>query len=264
MVISKKSKLIILKSLIAISVVAIGFSSYKIYTLKKEEIDNTQSYDKVKMLYSNSSDDSSTVEIDIDSDGDSEQVRTYLLDLYDENNDFRGWLNIPGTTIDFPVVQADLSDPYHYLNYDFYNGYNTFGCPFIGAGDDIYSNNIIIYGHHYRGGNMFTPLDGYVDQEFVNNHRYITLETLDQSHTYEVYCVFRMSMSYRTWMWDQEFDFPTEADFDAFIANCEEYNEISPLIEPEYGDHFVTLVTCNYSSDNARLVVIGCEHSASN
>ncbi|MCR5529867.1 MAG: class B sortase [Saccharofermentans sp.] len=251
----------ILKLIIVLSIIILIFCGAKIISLNREEYMNKQGYDKLQVLRSDTIvPDSIIIDLDYDGDNDMDPVREYLMDLYNINHDFRGWLNISDTTIDFPIVQGWPEDPEHYLHYDFYNAPNTFGCPFIAAGDTIEADNIVIYGHHFRNGNMFAPLDNYLDQTWADDHRYITLEALDKTHTYQVFCVFRMEVVDRPFHWDSSFLFPEEDDFNDFIANCNRYNEIETDFVPEYGDNFITLVTCNYSYSNGRLVIIACEY----
>ena len=52
--------------------------------------------------------------------------------LVDANSDFKGWLNVPDTQIDYPVLKASEDDPEYYLRRDFDKNYSFSGTPFIG------------------------------------------------------------------------------------------------------------------------------------
>ena len=53
-----------------------------------------------------------------------------LAALQSENPDCVGWLTIPDTSVDYPVVWTP-SDPEHYLRRDFYGNYASGGTPFL-------------------------------------------------------------------------------------------------------------------------------------
>ena len=43
------------------------------------------------------------------------------------NADVIGWITIPGTPVDYPIVQAPADDPDYYLKHDVYGQYNYMG-----------------------------------------------------------------------------------------------------------------------------------------
>ena len=47
------------------------------------------------------------------------------------NPDVVGWVTVPGTGIDHPVVQASAEDPEFYLTHDVYRKRSVYGCPFL-------------------------------------------------------------------------------------------------------------------------------------
>ena len=55
------------------------------------------------------------------------------------NPDFRGWLKIKDTVIDYPVLKSSNDDPEYYLHRDIDKNYSFSGTPFIGAGADGHS-----------------------------------------------------------------------------------------------------------------------------
>ena len=50
------------------------------------------------------------------------------------NPDIVAWVSVPGTDIDYPVVQASADDPTFYLDHDVYRCWNPYGCPYLDAG----------------------------------------------------------------------------------------------------------------------------------
>ena len=76
------------------------------------------------------------------------------------NPDIIGWVTVPGTGIDYPIVQAHDGDPDHYLRYDVYGGWNYHGVPYLHwkCADDglLGAGNALVFGHHLDDGTMFS------------------------------------------------------------------------------------------------------------
>lgn len=82
---------------------------------------------------------------------------------------YKGWISMPGTMIDYPVVQG--KDNEYYLSHDVYDQKNSYGSIFIDANYAEERDLVkIIYGHHMDDGQMFTDLLKFQDDEFRYNH----------------------------------------------------------------------------------------------
>ena len=107
------------------------------------------------------------------------------------NDDVIGYLLIPDSKVDYPVVQSDARRDYYLKrNLDGSTGYP--GC--------IYSENMnskefddpvtILYGHNMANGTMFGQLHKYYnDEEYLENHRYFFLYQPDGVKLFEVIAV---------------------------------------------------------------------------
>ncbi len=118
------------------------------------------------------------------------------------NSDFIGWLQIPGTKVDYPVVLTNDVD--YYLDHTFNHQENIIGCLFSLSKSDYSapSRNIAVYGHHMRRSRattMFQPLHEYKSASFRNAHADISFDTLYGSRSYTVFSVIRKRES----DWDQ-------------------------------------------------------------
>jgi len=100
------------------------------------------------------------------------------------NPDIIGWIVVPGTAIDYPIVQASSDDPTFYLTHDVYKDYNIYGCPYVDAGceglDDL---SPIIYGHHMINDTMFSDFSNMTDNDYAEKHSSIYLHTPDNNTT---------------------------------------------------------------------------------
>lgn len=118
--------------------------------------------------------------------------------LKEKKPDCIGWISIPGTPIDFPVMQnGDF-----YLKHDFDGNYTDYGLPFLDERCNLEtSDNLIIYGHHMNDGSMFSALLNYEDMAYFEQHPDITFETIGGVAHYKVAAVIRAAGSYEPNSW---------------------------------------------------------------
>lgn len=193
-----------------------------------------------------------------------EPAETFLLPeyagLYQQNPDLVGWLTVPGTRINYPVVQTP-EDPDHYLHLDFSGEYAACGCLYAQADCDVNapSDNIVIYGHNMRDESMFGELDAYEREEFWEEHRTILFDTLTEHREYEIVSVFKTfvySDSPEAFPYYKFVSAENPEEFDAFLRRCRELQLYETGVDAEYGDRLITLSTCEYSRENGRLAVV--------
>lgn len=90
------------------------------------------------------------------------------------NPDYRMWLSIPGTGIDYPVVQYD--DNQYYLNHNFYKDEHIGGSLFVDSSvQPLVTDNTIVYGHNMKDGSMFGSLRKYREEEFYLKHPFVRI-----------------------------------------------------------------------------------------
>ena len=108
--------------------------------------------------------------------------------LSEINPDYAGWISIPGTSVDYPVVQG--SNNYTYLYYTFTGEENASGTIFIdyrcsGAFDDPF---VMLHGHNMLDGSMFADIRHYTRSDFRAEHPEIVITDVDgRTFTYLVY-----------------------------------------------------------------------------
>ena len=178
------------------------------------------------------------------------------------NSDFIGWLQIPGTKVDYPVVLTN--DVNYYLDHTFNHQENIIGCLFsLGKSDySAPSRNIAVYGHHMRRSRattMFQPLHEYKSASFRNAHADIYFDTLYGSRSYTVFAVIRKRES----DWDASAaDFASEVDYQAFLDRALEWSLYDTGVQVSTDDHILTLITCDrdYHSDDGQLVVMAVQN----
>jgi sortase B len=178
--------------------------------------------------------------------------------LYLLNDDLVGWIRIDDTRINYPVMQTP-DEPDFYLKRDFEKNTNKNGCLYVREQCDVFrpSDNLTIYGHNMRNGNMFHDLFKFRDKSFWETHKTFTFDTIIERHTYEVVAIFKTTASVgRGFAYHLFVNAVDEEEFDNYIATCKKLALYDTGVTAEYGDKLITLSTCEYSQTNGRLVLV--------
>ena len=193
-------------------------------------------------------------------------------ELYEQNQDFIGWLQIEGTNINYPVMQTPQDEEY-YLYRDFYGEENQNGCLImdtdsnVGVGDreheyrngSVSSTNLIIHGHTMKSGEMFGDLDLYADEAYGLEHSVICFDSLYEHRKYELIAVFYSQVFYENqdvFKYYKFFQADTEEEFDDWYDNIKQLSLYDTGVTAEFGDEFITLSCCAYHVEDGRFVVV--------
>lgn len=178
--------------------------------------------------------------------------------MYALNSDMVGWIQIPNTAINYPVVQTPDS-PNFYLRRNFYKESATCGTIYAREACDVNlpSDNVTLYGHNMRNGTMFADLHKYKDKSFWEDNRYIYFDTLTEYRTYEIFAIFVTTADLTKGFTYHIYDtFETEADFNKYVSTCKNMDLYETGVTPVYGEKLLTLSTCDKTIDDGRLVVV--------
>ena len=177
-------------------------------------------------------------------------------EVYEENNDFVGWITIDGTRIDYPVVQS-VEDPDFYLKHNFDKNYSSYGVPYLQSDCDILtSDNLVIHGHHMNDDSMFSDLCQYARADFYQEHKTIRFDTKYSYGLYEIIAVFRTVGDESGFMYHHFVDAEEAQAFDDYVAACKELALYETDSTAQYGDRLITLSTCEYTRKNGRMIVV--------
>ena len=185
--------------------------------------------------------------------------------LYMENPDLCGWLQIPDTEIDYPVMHRDGDNDF-YLGHNFYGEDDVNGllvldkrCPKDGSG-----SHLLIHGHNMKSGFMFGGLKNYKSEEYCRKHPLIYYDTLTEPRIYRIFSVFQSSTNLADqgdFHYYDYIDIESQEDFDAYVSAVRQQSLYEIDAEVQYGDRLITLSTCDYAKDNGRLVIVGKEET---
>ena len=174
-----------------------------------------------------------------------------LAALQSENPDCVGWLTIPDTTVDYPIVWTP-NDPEHYLRRDFYDSYASGGTPFLDGRNkpQTEGQNLIVYGHNMLDGSMFKPLLQYLTPNFRQTHQDIYLELNGAQYHYQV--IASLETSSRSLVYTYT-DLSGAAEMEDFRSTLLEETGLEAVPRTE---GYLTLSTCNNQGGNSRVLVI--------
>lgn len=211
-----------------------------------------------------------TTEATTEPEPEPEMLEKYV-EYYELNNDFVGWISIPGLTdssgdmyIDYPVVQAD--DNSEYLELSFEREKSSAGCIYADYKVPItaksHADNITLYGHSMANGTYFRHLLDYKNGvDVVQDSYIINFDTFWEENQYVIVACFLIGIY--EWQDSEPLfeyykcrNFDTEEDYNYFYENIMLRTYYNSNVECEYGDEFLTLSTCAYDFDDSRWVVV--------
>lgn len=186
---------------------------------------------------------------------------TYDWDTLAETNaDIKGWLYLPDTPIDLPVVGAPDND--YYLNHDFWKQEKSAGCPFMDKDTDQWDFNKTIYAHNMSRPSevMFSPLLHYKDEAYFQSHRQLFYtECYGDTAEYQVMAVVKYNAGgIESW----DFRTRNHADMEScriWMGQLQEHALY--YAEPDRApEKILTLSTCDrseYGKDGRLVIVAG-------
>lgn len=174
-----------------------------------------------------------------------------LSALSAENPDCVGWITIPDTGIDYPVMYTP-DDPEHYLRRDFSGVSASHGTPFLDGRNmaEAENQNLILYGHNMMDGSMFKPLISYLDPSFRETHQEIYLELSEKQYQYNVLAVAETSTTSPFYTFTSLADPTAASDFRATLLKETDLDVV------HQAEGYLTLSTCNNGGGNSRVLVI--------
>lgn len=184
-------------------------------------------------------------------------------EIYAENEDLVGWLEIGGTSVNYPVLQSDSEEnSQFYLTHSFAKKKDKNGSLFMDYRNDFLNRdtNIIIYGHNMKSGAMFGVLKKYLDKGYLEKHAKIRFDTIYEHGAYEVIGAFLSEVSYQdeyTFRYYNFLNAENESEFEAFRVNVMQLDALKKgTLDAKYGDQLLTLSTCSSYTDEGRMFII--------
>ena len=224
--------------LLVVFICILGFCSWKLYNIKKEE-DNA---DNLK---------EELIEI-IDIPDVVEEQPEELIDfkkLIDINPDIVGWIIIEDTQVNYPIVKGNNNS--YYLNHSYDKKWSGYGSIFMDyeSSKDFSDYNTFVYGHNTKNGSMFGELYKYIRQNFYDEHPTFNLYTPSNNYIVEVISAY---------VDDTESDsyikqFASLDDYQKYIDLIISKSRIKTNITLDYKkDKIITLYSCSHETNHKK------------
>lgn len=253
----------ILTAVIVLCVVSAGFMGWRVFETRRDYQKGEEALNQVYRMMQQIQETAAESGEKEASEGEADQktAREHMLEVYEalhlENEDLIGWIQIPGTQIDYPVMYTP-QDPTYYQYRSFQKEKNSYGTIFI-DGDCRMEDappNVILYGHHMRNGAMFAELQNYDSFEFWQEHQTVYFDTLEENGDWQVVAAFKRPAEEL----DEEFKkmllAETAEDYERLADYIRRYQFYDTGIEFSWPEELITLTTCEYTQGDGRLLVI--------
>lgn len=240
--------------LVAIIIVCLSIIGYKYYNYNKDDKLNSEIQDLQPVINEASDlDNNSSGENDgQDQSKDGDYVNSANEEqLKSINSDYKMWIQIENTNINYPVVQSSDND--YYLKHNFRKESNISGTVFVESANDIDNDkNIILYGHNMRNGTMFNNITNYKEESFFNEDNKINIIMNNTLYEYEVFSVYVKNVSEV----NLAIGFANEDEFINYAYNEADESLYKKDVDFSAEDNLITLVTCSYEFTDARTIVV--------
>lgn len=248
--------------LLAVLVAVLGFSVFQIVQITMEYQGGEDSYDALGQYVSIPSGNSgkdTDVPPETNEAGETipvvEEPQWPVVDfeaLATINDDIVGWIYIPGTVINYPIVQGSDND--YYLTHLFDGTANKSGCIFLECSipGDFTAQNNVLHGHNMKNGSMFAAINNYKGQNFYNTHPMGMLVTPDGN--FEIHFFSGYVCDTDADAWDPYF---YSDDYQAWLDRLMSKSYFRGDVVPAAEDQVLTFSTCSYEFDDARFILHG-------
>lgn len=171
------------------------------------------------------------------------------------NPDVYAWIWIPGTNVDYPILQSDSDDISYYLEHTIERLEGLPGSIYTEKynAKDFSDPVNIVYGHNMKNGSMFADLHKFEDQTFFDSNPYIYIYLPDKALKYRIFAAITFDDRYLM----ENYNFSDPEDFQKYLNELRSSingcvnNEIN--VTQETG--ILTLSTCIADAPNNRWMV---------
>ena len=170
-------------------------------------------------------------------------------ELLNANKDVVGWIYIPETNIDEPLLKGATNDTYLYTN--FKKKKSSAGSIFVDEGNsgDLLDSNTIIHGHNMKNGSRFHNLRYFLKSDYYKEHPYIYIYLPDGTvNVYEVYAADKINAYSNL--------YSTDVDYASYIKSVQSSANQKTSVSGEQSP-LIMLSTCYDSGSDERYAVYG-------
>lgn len=169
--------------------------------------------------------------------------------------DVYAWIRIPGTRVDYPIVQREGDNSY-YLNHTIEGRRRAEGAIFTENynSKDFTDPNTVIYGHNMKNGSMFKGLHKYKDKQYFAEHSELFIYQENRILRYKIFAAYTYDSRHLLMSFDYDDENVYRAYLDSVLTRKDMSSNIDTSIKITPEDHIITLSTCN-NNDKQRYLV---------
>lgn len=186
---------------------------------------------------------------------DDKTVKDYIDELKTKynNNDIKGILSIDGLDVSIPIVKG--KDNSYYLSHAVNKKKSVIGSAFIDYRNNLNSKQINIYGHNSTKFNPpFKVLEGYLNKEYYEEHKYFEFMVNDEVRKYEIFSVVIANKDN-----DEEhmqFSYKKDSDWLKHYQRLKKKSKYKIDVSVNKDDKIMVLQTCIFGRYHDKLLVI--------
>ncbi len=177
-------------------------------------------------------------------------INVDFSELKRKNSDVKGWIQVNGTNINYPFVQA--KDNKYYLTHAFDKSYNSSGWVFLDYRNNGTSNkNNILYAHGRNDKTMFGTLKNILKSGWLNNNNnYVVKISTDTENTlWGVFSVYHIPTT-NDYL---QIEFANNKEFLTFATKLKDRSAHNFSATVNETDNILTLSTCYNKSEKVVL-----------
>lgn len=178
-----------------------------------------------------------------------EKLKEQTQELCTNIDNSIGWINVPETKINYPVMYS--GDNNFYLHRSVDGSYLRVGSIFLDyrCNSDFTSRINILYGHNMSDGSMLADVIKFIDSGYFDSHNYGWLSTPNAVYKIDFFSVSQPEN------YDDFYD--VNSDINLWLESLRENSFIWRNIGISEEDRFISLSTCTGSEGSSRTVLTG-------
>lgn len=176
--------------------------------------------------------------------------------LTEQNPDVYAWIRIPGTNVDYPILQREDDNTY-YLTHTIDHEKAKSGAIYTEDYNsrDFEDPNTVIYGHNMKNGTMFRTLHNYEDRSFFDENREVLIYTPDAIRHYEIFAAYVYDNRHLL----LNFDFEDPGVYQKYLEEIFSMRDMNAFVDTSIKvgteDRIITLSTCYRGISERRYLV---------
>lgn len=214
------------------------------------------SYEELKEEVTEEEPETSEEEQGLPAEKDPVEIPIDFATLQGKNPDVYAWIRVPGTSIDYPILQSQEDNSY-YLTHTLDREEKAEGAIFTENYNSktFQDPNTVIYGHDMKNGSMFQSLHNYMDRSFFDSNRDITVYLPEKILHYRIFAAYLYDNRHLL----LSFDFWNKEEYQQYLNTIFSMRDMNSFVDTSMEvtneDKIITLSTCYAGISEKRYLV---------